>query len=182
MTGIIETIGEIIKSFNDEEKKPPLHIGEAMTLWTALTAFQEARALYQASLNMTTDGELIHVLQNAVKASKSDYELIKKKMIKEGVPLPAMNEDKPKSSPGAVPEGVKLTDDEIANLISVKIAFAITFCAQSISTSTRTDIGLLFLQIQTELMKFAIPLKNLMKARGWLKEPPAYHPPGAPEM
>lgn len=181
MTKILETIGEIIKSFNDEEEKPSIHIGEAMNLWTALTSFQEARALYQAALNMTTDKDLIHVLQNAVEASKKDYDLVKNMMIKEGIPLPAISEDKPHSSPNAVPEGVKLTDDEIANLISVKIAFAITFCAQSISTSIRTDIGLLFLQIQTELMKFAVPLKNMMKTRGWLKAPPAYHPPGAPE-
>nr|WP_242035106.1 DUF3231 family protein [Mesobacillus harenae] len=161
---------------------PCLHVGEVMSLWTALTSFQEARGLYQAALNTTEDADLIHALKNAIKAYKNDYDMIKQFMIKEGIPLPAINEDKPKSDPMAVPEGVKLTDDEIANLISVKVAFAITFCAQSLSQSVRNDVGILFFEIQVQLMKFAAPLKNLMNSRGWLKLPPPYLPPGKPEQ
>lgn len=181
MTRAIEAVTELIKSLIDEEPKPALHVGEVMSLWTALTAFQEARALYQAALNTTTDTDLKHTLQNAVESTKGDYQLLKNFMVKEGIPLPAVNEDKPKSDPSAVPEGVKLTDDEIANLISVKVAASITFCAQAMSQSVRSDVGLLFFQIQVQLMKFATPLKNLMKSRGWLKTPPSYLPPGAPE-
>ncbi len=102
-------------------------------------------------------------------------------MIKEGIPIPSISEAKPKSDPKAVPEGVRLTDEEIANLIAVKVATSITFCAQAMSISERSDVGLLFFQIQVELMKFATPLKNLMKSRGWLKSPPRYYPPGVPK-
>ncbi|WP_216827610.1 DUF3231 family protein [Alkalihalobacterium elongatum] len=180
MTRAIEAITELLQSFIDDEPKPPLHVGEVMSLWTAVTAFQEARALYQAALNTTTDPDLRHTLENAVQASKKDYNMIKEFLIKEGVQLPAVNEDKPNSDPTAVPEGVRLTNDEIANLISAKVATSISFCAASMSQSIRSDVGLLFFQIQVQLMKFATPLKNLMKTRGWLKSPPPYSPPGVP--
>lgn len=181
MTSALEAVSELIKSYIDKEPKPPLHVGEVMNLWTALTAFQEARSLYQAAINTTTDPDLIHTLENAIQGSKADYELVKKFMMQEGIPLPAISEDKPKSDPSAVPEGVKLTDDEIANLISVKVASSITFCAQAMSQSIRNDVSMLFFQIQVQLLKFATPLKNLMRSRGWIKRPPSYQPPGVPK-
>lgn len=180
MTNAFESIAALFKNVMDPEPEPPLHVGEVMSLWTALTAFQESRALYQAGLNTTTDSELKHALENALESSTRDYNRLKKILIDEGVPLPSINEDKPKSNPVDVPEGVKLTDDEIANLIGVKVAASITFCAQAMSQSVRTDVGLTFFQIQIELMKYAAVLKTLMRKRGWLKSPPNYLPPGTP--
>ncbi|WP_404430842.1 DUF3231 family protein [Sutcliffiella horikoshii] len=180
MTSAIEAIAAILKNFTDEEPKLPLHVGEVMDLWTAFTAFKEAHTLYQTALNTTIDRDLKPVLEEALKSSLADTKRVEEMLIKEGVPLPLVNPNKPTSDPSAVPEGVKLTDDEIANLISVKVAASITFCAQAMSKTIRTDVGLLFFSIQVHLMEFAAPLKNLMKARGWLRVPPPYNPPGAP--
>lgn len=180
MASIMEAITAMLNNFVDDEPKPLLHVGETMSLWTAFTAFHEAHSLYEVGLNMTTDPELRHVLQRVLEGSQADSEMIAKFMISEGVPLPLINSNKPKSNPDAVPEGVKLTEDEIANLIAVKIAASITFCAQSLSQSVRTDVGLMFFQIQVHLMKYAAPLKNIMKKRGWLRVPPKYNPPGNP--
>lgn len=180
MTSAIEAIAAIIKNFTDEEPKFPLHVGEVMDLWTAFTAFKEAHTLYQIALNTTTDTDLKPVLEEALEGSLADTKRIEEMLIKEGVPLPLIYPNKPASEPSAVPEGVRLTDDEIANLISVKVAASVTFCAQAMSKTVRTDVGLLFFSIQVNLMKFAAPLKNLMKTRGWLRVPPPYNPPGAP--
>ncbi|WP_417897691.1 DUF3231 family protein [Bacillus haimaensis] len=180
MTRAIESLAAIFKNFVDKEPKPLLHVGEVMDLWTAFTAFHEAQTLYQVALNTTTDPELRHVLMNAFEGSKSDTKLVEKFLLKEGVPLPLVNPTKPISDPISVPEGVKLNDDEIANLIAVKVAASITFCAQAMSKTVRTDVGLIFFEMQIELMKFAAPLKNLMKERGWLRVPPRYNPPGNP--
>ncbi|MCM3618377.1 DUF3231 family protein [Sutcliffiella horikoshii] len=180
MTSPIEAIAAIIKNFTDEEPKLPLHVGEVMDLWTAFTAFKEAHTLYQVALHTTIDRDLKAVLEEALACSLADTKRVEEFLIKEGVPLPLVNPDKPESDPSSVPEGVKLTDDEIANLISVKVAGSITFCAQAMSKTIRTDVGLLFFSIQVNLMKFAAPLKNLMKSRGWLRVPPKYSPPGAP--
>lgn len=179
MKNVFEAISSIIYNFIDEESKPPLHVGEVMDLWTAYTAFHEAHSLYRMGLNITTDTELIHTLKSALKCSLSDTNRIKELLLKEGVPLPLVNSEKPLSSPMAVPEGVRLTDDEIANLISVKIATSIMFCAQSMSKTVRTDVGMLFFSIQINLMELAAPLKNLMKSRGWLRIPPKYTPSGS---
>lgn len=180
MTNAFEAISAIMKNFVDEAPKPPLHVGEVMDLWTAFTAFHEAHALYQVGMNTTTDNDVQHVLQSALEGSMSDTKKIEAFLLKEGVPLPLVNPEKPLSEQSAVPEGVKLKDDEITNLISAKVAASITFCAQAMSKTVRTDVGLMFFSIQINLMKFAAPLKNLMIARGWLRIPPEYNPPGAP--
>ncbi|CAN7543636.1 DUF3231 family protein [Rossellomorea sp. LjRoot5] len=180
MTNVFEAISAIIKNFTDEAPKPPLHVGEVMDLWTAFTAFHEAHALYQVGLNTTTDKDLQNVLESALEGSMLDTKKIEKFLLKEGVPLPLVNPKKPQSEQSAVPEGVRLSDDEIANLISVKVAASITYCAQAMSKTVRTDVGLMFFSIQINLMKIAAPLKNVMISRGWLRVPPKYNPPGSP--
>lgn len=76
MTRAIEAITSILKTFVDEEPKPSLHVGEVMNLWLALTAFHEARSLYQVGLNMTKDTDLKHALQQALEGSNSDVKII----------------------------------------------------------------------------------------------------------
>jgi hypothetical protein len=41
--------------------------------------------------------------------------------LKEGVPLPLINANKPISDPNAIPEGVKLSGDEIVHIISERL-------------------------------------------------------------
>ncbi|WP_456359663.1 hypothetical protein [Bacillus sp. Y1] len=50
--------------------------------------------------------------------------------------------------------------------------------AAAASESIRTDVGLLFIQFQTEKFAFATRLKHLMRKRGWIRVPPFYLPPG----
>ncbi|MGB8953938.1 MAG: DUF3231 family protein [Tumebacillaceae bacterium] len=178
MTRLLESIAAVVKSFTDEEPKPPLHVGEVMMLWTALTLFQEALAGYIVASNTTTDPQLKHALKNAVEGAKSDIRIVKDFLLREGVPLPPTSEPKPESNPDMVPLGVKLTDHEIANAISAKVAACISMCGTSIAQSVRTDVALIFLQFQVQLIKFGGPLREMMKKRGWLIIPPYYYPPG----
>jgi hypothetical protein len=182
MTNPLEAIYAIVKNFIDEDPKPPLHVGEVMDLWTAYTAFNEAHVLYQVGINTTTDPDLKHALKAALNSSNADVKKIENFLLKEGVPLPTVSSPKPKSKAKFIPEGVRLTDEEIANLIAVKVAASIPFCAQAMSKSVRTDVGLLFFEFQINLMRYATPFKNLMKKRGWLKTPPKYTPSGIPEI
>lgn len=180
MTNPVEAITNILKTFTDDEPKPALHVGEVMSLWTTMTAFFEAQSLYQIGLNMTNDTDLKHALEKALQGSNADTQRIHEFLKEEGVPIPTGKGEKTKSNPDDVPEGVKLTNEEIANLISVKTATSITMCAQAMTTSIRSDVGLIFIQSMVNLMNYATSLKNLMKARGWLKQPPPYLPPGTP--
>ncbi|QHS23787.1 DUF3231 family protein [Virgibacillus sp. MSP4-1] len=180
MLNILEAVTEHIKNYVDNEPKPPLHVGEVMDLWTAYTAFNEAQVLYQVGLNSTTNKDLKHAIESAYKSSKSDTKRLEKFLLQEGVPLPEVSSAKPPSDPNVIPEGVKLKDGEIANIISVKIASSITYCAQAMSKSVRSDVGLLFFEIQVNLMKFSEPFKNLMVNSGWINTPPKFTPPGRP--
>jgi hypothetical protein len=85
----------------------------------------------------------------------------------------------PISDANDIPPGVKLTDDVIANELCLKIVSLIVRAAGAASESIRTDVGLMFIQFQTEKFAFATRLKHLMRKRGWIKVPPFYLPPGA---
>lgn len=102
-------------------------------------------------------------------------------MVEEGIPLSKTSETRPKSDPNSIPLGAKMTDDEIANFISIKIATNIVMCATNMSQSIRNDMGLMWARFQAEKMVFGMELKTAMRKRGWLKVPPYYYPPGAPK-
>lgn len=181
MLNPLEAILDTIKTMFDNEPKSPLHVGEVMSLWTMLTIFEEAHSIYIAALNMTTDDELIHALKEAKKASKQDIKELREFLKKEGVPLPLASAEKPNSEPNDVPLGVKLTDYEIANAVSAKIATNVAFCGASMAQSIRNDVGMLFLKYQMEMITYGASLKTLMRKRGWIKVPPYYYPPGMPK-
>jgi hypothetical protein len=68
-------------------------------------------------------------------------------MIREGL-LPDTSESRPESNPNAVPLGVKLTDDEIANGVSIKTASAIMLCASGASQCIRNDVGQMWIELK----------------------------------
>jgi hypothetical protein len=180
VNNVFEALSDVVKSLVDEEPKPPLHVGEAMSCWTYLTILEEAVMLEQVGLNTTTDPELKQFLEKTMAAASSQARRLKDFLQREGVPLPPVSEPKPLSNPNAVPLGAKLTDDEIANVVSVKLAGSITTCATSASQSTRNDVGMMFIEFQHETMVYGTMIKTLMRKRGWLKVPPFYYPPGSP--
>ncbi|MFC3883815.1 DUF3231 family protein [Bacillus songklensis] len=79
-----------------------------------------------------------------------------------------------------MPLGAKLTDDEIANGVSLKMATAIVNCATGQAQAIRNDLGNIWVEFQIEMLTFGTTLKTLMRKRGWLRVPPYYNPSGAP--
>ncbi|WP_276352554.1 DUF3231 family protein [Cohnella caldifontis] len=180
MKHLFQALADFVKSMHDEEPKPPLHIGEVMNCWVYLTVLEEAIMLELTCLNHTVDPELKENVGKSMNGAVSQSRRLKDFLQREGVPLPPVSEPKPQSDPNAVPLGAKFTDDEIANLVSVKLASAVTFCAASASQSIRNDVGKMFMEFQEEAMIYGILMKTLMRKRGWLKIPPYFMPPGAP--
>ncbi|GAA0342223.1 hypothetical protein GCM10008967_35750 [Bacillus carboniphilus] len=179
MLNIWETIMDAMNSQTDQDKDQPLHVGEVMACWLYLSGLEIAKVSVQAGLNTTSDDELKAILEEDAKLGTSQRERLHNFMIKEGIPLPSSPEDMPESDPNDIPNGVKLTDDVIANELSLKIASLIVHAATAASESIRTDVGLLFVQFQAEKFAFATRLKHLMRKRGWIKVPPFYVPPGS---
>lgn len=175
---VLESITKVFKSMVDDDPKPPLHVGEVMALWTYLVALREAVAIEQSCINMTENQELISALEEGIHLCTGQAEQIERFFIDEGVPLPPVSSTKPKTAPDAVPTGAKLTEDEIANTMSIKIASAIVTCAMGQSESIRNDVGAMWIRFQMEQVTFGGNLKAIMRKRGWIKVPPFYTAPG----
>ncbi|TFB19513.1 DUF3231 family protein [Filobacillus milosensis] len=168
-----------LKTLGDNNKEQ-IHVGEAMACWTYL-AFVESIIVYEeVGLNTTMDQEVKQFVKDALEVANSHKKQLRDFMIKEGITLPSAPEHKPKSEPQSVPEGARLTDDEIMNTLSINFVYAGDMCAASASQSIRTDVGLMFLKFQIDKFSLGVKAKDMMKNRGWLKMPPYYHPPGAP--
>lgn len=180
MTSVIEALTDIFKTFTDQNPKPPLHVGEVMTCWTYLTMLEEEKSNVKVGLNTTTDSELIDALNASMDLAIAQSTVLRELLLSEGVPLPPVPEIKPDSMPDAVPMGVRLTDDEIANALSVKFAANYLMCASGAVQSVRNDVALIFVKFQEEKLKFGASLKTMMRKRGWIKIPPYYVPNGLP--
>lgn len=178
MLNIMETIMDAMKSQFDQDKDQPLHVGEVMACWIYLSGLELAKVTVQSGINTTTDEELKAILEEDMKLGSSQRERLHNFLVKEGVQLPPAPEDLPKTDPKSIPLGVKLTDDVLANELSLKIVSLIMQAASSASESIRTDVGLMFIQFQAEKFAFATRLKHLMRKRGWIRVPPFYIPPG----
>lgn len=181
MTNVLEAVVDALKTFVDEKPKPPLHVGEVMACWTYLALIQEAAIFLQGGLNTTIDAELRNTLLESKEQCEIQSKRLSEFMVMEGISLPPTSEEKPVSETGEIPLGVKLTDDEIANGVSIKTVAAITSCAAAISESIRTDVGLMFTHFLSEKLKYGSTLKTLMIKRGWIKIPPYYVPSGLPK-
>ncbi|MFT4413780.1 DUF3231 family protein [Fredinandcohnia humi] len=179
MVNILETILDAMKTMTVQDEEQPLHVGEVMACWIYLTGLELAKVSVQVGINTTTDEELKAILEEDMKLGTSQRERLHDFMVKEGITLPPAPEDMPISDPNSIPLGVKLTDEVIANELSLKIISLIMRAASATSESIRTDVGFMFIQFQTEKLAFATRLKHLMRKRGWIKVPPFYVPPGS---
>lgn len=165
----------------DDGPTAPMHVGEVMACWTYLALIQEASIFLQGGINTTMDEELKQSLVESKVQCDSQTERLSDFLVKEGIPLPPTSEPKPVSDPLSIPLGVKLTDDEIANGVSIKTVSAIMACASGASESIRTDVGVMFTHFLSEKIKYGASLKKLMLNRGWIKIPPYFVPNGLPE-
>jgi hypothetical protein len=155
-----------------------LNILEASHLWLYYGIIKEAVAYEEAGLNTTTDDELKGMINDAIKLCKAQANQLEQFMRQEGVSIPPVSEPKPYSNPRDIPLGVKLTDDELANGLALKIIAMSNESALALSLCIRTDVGAIWVQFFNEAVTFGVTLKTKMRKRGWAKIPPAYTTPG----
>lgn len=180
MPDVVQAVNNILQSFADDEPKPPLHVGEVMSCWSYLSELGDEQVHSEAGVNSTSDPELKKAFQEVVEMFRSQKERMMAFLLAEGVPVPSLSESKPKSNPNDIPLGVKLSDDELANSLNIKIVILNTYCANALIESDRHDVTLIWIEYLQEYMTFGATLKELVKRRGWLKVPPYYYAPGAP--
>ncbi|MFC5449800.1 DUF3231 family protein [Paenibacillus aestuarii] len=173
---IMEVLNDAIKPFLDGEK-PPLNVGEVMNLWFYLTATEQTMRGEQVSFNIVQDEELRDKLQVVINDVHRPIFLELTEFLKaEGVPLPEASPDKPIGDFRSGPEGSKLSDEEVANLLSFNIVLGINYACRGMTESVRPDVAAMFARFQMKKLTFSLLLKDMMMKKGWLKAPPYYRP------
>ena len=178
MPNYIEALRSIFNTIVDDEPNLPLNIIEASHAWLYYGIVKEAIAFEEAGLNTTYDDELKGMLKDAVKLCSDHAKQLEQFLRKEGVALPPVAEPKPFTDAKDIPLGVKLTDDEIANGLALKIMAMSANSSTAAAHSVRSDVGVMWVQFLNESLAYGSTLKAKMRKRGWAKIPPFYTPPG----
>lgn len=172
---IFEVLKDAIKPFADGEK-PPLHVGEVMNIWFYLTGVEQSLRADQVSFNIVQDPDLREKIKDIINnVHRPMIQELTDFMRLEGVPLPNSTPQKSIGDYQSVPDGAKLTDEEIANLISYNLVVGIMSACRGITEAVRPDVAAMFAKFQMMKITFGLTLKDLMVKRGWLLVPPYYN-------
>jgi hypothetical protein len=179
MQNVIDTVKSLIQEHLIQEPDTPLHTGEVMNIWTFYLFVDEAKRFCRLSMNHSADKELLHMLEDVIYHLEDPMiSKLGEFMQTNGIPIPDTSAQKSPTEPNDIPSGAKMTDVEISNFLSVKLATGLVFCTRGTAESTRNDVGMMFTEFYTQKLVFTTKLKQLMKKRGWLKVPPYYYAPG----
>jgi hypothetical protein len=173
---LLEILNDAIKPLIDGEKLP-LNVGEVMNLWFYLTATEQTLRGEQVSYNIVQDPNLKQKLKDVIDTIhgpilKDLYEFLKK----EGVPLPQSTPEKSIGDFRNIPEGAKLSDEEVANLLQFNLVLGINYACRGLTEAVRPDVAAMFAKFQMMKVAYSITLKDLVVKRGWLKQPPYFQP------
>lgn len=151
------------------------HVGEVMSLWTYYAAAEALRAALRIAGNHTNDKELSQALAGTVTdILNPQIDKLTAVMKREGVPFPTQPAEVATTAERDIPPGVKLTEMTIANRLVAGLEGLMVTANAGLMQALRDDLGLLFLQIHSQLIAQAQIVKKLMRRRGWLQVPPPY--------
>ena len=171
---IFEVIQDSFEPFLDGEKRP-LNIMEATNLWFFLAISETTMRNEEIAHNLAQDPELKDKLAYAKTGVHQPIaKEIQDFLLAEKVPLPKRTPPRPFGDFPLIPDGAKLNDEEIANLMSFNLLIGITYASRGLTESIRADVGLIFFKIIVRKMLFGASVKQLMDKRGWLHSPPVY--------
>lgn len=167
---LLETLFQVMR-----QPAAPPHVGEALALWTYFVALKESRAICLLMANHTADPELREFIENFVTTiEEPQLEEVREVMRNEGVDFPNVTADKAKSDPNQLPAGARLTEEEIANLLLVKVQGLLLIGHMALLESLRPDLGAMWYRKHSAVMVEALKLKQMMQKRGWLRVPPQF--------
>jgi hypothetical protein len=170
---LFEVAYDSFKPFINGEKKP-LNVMEVSNLWFFLAICNNTLRNEELAYNTAQDNDLKKILKDAREIHKSVAEEINKLLKAEGVPLPEDTPEKPYIEIKNIPEGAKLNDEEIANLMSFNLLLGINYASRSLTESIRPDVGYMFFKVIMKKVLLGVPLKDLMQKRNWLRMPPPF--------
>jgi hypothetical protein len=171
---LFEVIHDVFEPFMDGEKKP-LNVMEVSNLWFFLLGTETTMRNEEIGYNLAQDAEL----KQLIKDMRENLHMpirdeISEFLLKEGVPLPQTTPEKPIGEYQNIPEGAKLIDEELANLMSYNLAMGVNYAAKGLTESIRADVGLLFSKIIMKKTISGLTVKQYLVRHEWLRIPPYY--------
>lgn len=154
--------------------KKPLNVMEVSNLWSFLVICNHTIRDEEVAYNVAQNSELKQILKDAKKIHQTTADEITKLLKEEGIPLPQDTPEKPTGDFPNIPEGARLNDEEIANLMSYNLVLGITYSTRGLTESIRADVGLLFFKVIIKKTALGLKLKQFMDTRNWLRVPPPY--------
>ncbi|USK72294.1 DUF3231 family protein [Peribacillus asahii] len=171
---LFEVIHDAFEPFIDGEKKP-LNVMEVTNLWFFLLGTETTMRNEEIGYNLAQDVELKQILKDVKESIHIPIRNeISEFLKKEGVPLPPTTPEKPIGDYRDIPEGAKLNDEEITNLMSYNLAQGITYASRGLTESIRADVGLIFSKIIMKKMIASLTVKQYLERHEWLRIPPYY--------
>lgn len=127
----------------------------------------------EIAYNLAQDPELKDILKDVKEKVHQPIAFEISQLLRvEGVALPEATPVKPIGDFKNIPEGAKLNDEEIANMMSFNLLLGINYASRGLTESIRADVGLLFFKIIAKKATLGLSLKRIMDQHGWIRMPP----------
>lgn len=173
---VFELIQDIFQPFMDGKKRP-LNVMEVSNLWFFLLGTETTMRNEEIGINLAQDPELKQILKDIRETVHVPIrDELKEFLMKEGVPFPKTTPVKPAGDFKDIPEGAKLNDEEMANLMSYNLAMGVNYASKGLTESIRADVGLIFSKIILRKTTAGLIMKQYLDRHEWLQIAPYYKP------
>lgn len=156
-------------------KQEPMHYGEVMGVWSALSIAKGQLARYQIFYNHAGDEDLkkfIHdMVENVIRPGIEENEALLKE---NGVSLPVAPPERSEANREDIPVGARINDPEISAAISKDIAQGLVADSTLIGQCIREDIAMMYGQFHMKKAQMGAKLLKMNKEKGWLVAPPLH--------
>jgi hypothetical protein len=171
---LFDLIQDVFVPFMDGEKRP-LNVMEVSNLWFFLLGTETTMRNEEIGYNLAQDPELKQILKDVRETVHIPIrDELKEFLMKEGVPFPQSTPEKPVGDFKSIPEGAKLDDEKMANLMSYNLAMGVNYAAKGLTESIRADVGLIFSKIILKKTTAGLTVKQYLDRHEWLRIPPYY--------
>ncbi|WP_010270002.1 DUF3231 family protein [Paenibacillus senegalensis] len=155
-------------------KDEPLHYGEMFDVWSFSMKAKGSVSIYRAYNFHAGDDDLKEILNDLIDQAELEAKECDSILISNGIlPSPALP-DRPETKPADIPPGARISDPEIASLISIDTSAGMVACSQIMGKSIREDIGALFAKYHATKAALGLRILKMNKEKGWLVPPPLH--------
>ncbi|QDI93026.1 DUF3231 family protein [Salicibibacter halophilus] len=161
--------------FSGNQKQEPMHYGEVIGVWSALSVAKGQLTTYQIFHNHAGDEDLKKFIQDMVEnVTKPSIEENEALLKENSVSLPVAPPERSEADQEDIPVGARIMDPEIAAAMSKDIAQGLVADSTLIGQCIREDIAMMYGQSHTKKAQMGAKLLKMNKEKGWLVSPPLH--------